>query len=140
MALRGRSQGPYTIVNIRDGSTKEQIRGVRRIFTNNEGLKRFVVKDSQDKLIDVTNNKVLFKDKINPKSVEFLDEHFVVNTYEKVACYDFEGQIVWRYSCPERHIIRNLSRDVKEDEWLIILWNSQTGGPVSICRINDSGC
>ncbi|MFJ7183697.1 hypothetical protein [Lysinibacillus xylanilyticus] len=135
----GRSQGPYTILNLRDGSTKEQIRGVRRIFTDNKGLKKFIVKDAQAKLIDVTNNKVLFKDKIDPKSVEFLDEHFVVNTYKKIVCYDFEGQIVWQYNCPERHIIRNLSRDVKEDEWLIILWNSQTGGPVSICRINDSG-
>ncbi|KOS68694.1 hypothetical protein AEA09_09170 [Lysinibacillus contaminans] len=135
----GRDQGPYTVLNLSDGSTKEQIRGVRRIFTDNEGSKRLVVKDSQDQLIDVTNNKVLFKDRINPVRVEFLDEQFVVNTYKKIACYDFEGQIVWQYNCPERHILHNLSRDVKEDEWLIILRNSQTGGPVSICRINDSG-
>lgn len=90
----GGSQGPYTILNLRDGSTKKQIRGVRRIFTDNKGLKRFIVKDAQDKLIDVTNNKVLFKDKINPNSVEFLDEHFVVNTYKKIACVLSNSKIV----------------------------------------------
>jgi hypothetical protein len=135
----GFDERPFTLLNIKDGSTINSYRGIRNIYSNDENTLFILQSNNRIQLSDLDTGNVYWRKDISPLFTCLTKNSLLSNTGYKLEEYDLNGDSKWHYNCPDNHIIHNIIWNQRKRSWLFILWNNIKGGPKFLGSINEFG-